>query len=239
MNQMKWMMILPLVLVLASARAQAQFPRIVIQTFPDPNDVGAPFNRQFQPSPDIPQFQSGIPQFQSGIPKFQPGIPGGNGAQFMRQFQPGIPSEFMRQFQPGIPSINGAPFNYQFPSGIPSGNGAPFNYQFPSGIPSGNGARQSSPGGGTPRSQPDTYIPLFQSGVPMPQLPPGGDIRMPQLPPDIQIPRSQPVLPLNLNQIMESPRPREFKWPTWASWQSAVGLFVLSIVIGFWYGRSD
>ena len=211
MNQMKWMMILPLVLVLASARAQAQFPRIVIQTFPDPDDVGAPFNRQFQPSPDIRQFQFGIPQFQSGIPKFQPGIPGGNGAQFMRQFQP------------GIPSINGAPFNYQFPSGIPSGNGA----------------RQSSPGGGTPRSQPDTYIPQFQPGVPMPQLPPGGDIRMPQLPPEIQIPRSQPMPPLDLAPLskMESSKAREFKSPAWACWQSALGLAVLGFVIGFLYGR--
>jgi hypothetical protein len=70
-----------------------------------------------------------------------------------------------------------------------------------------------------------------QAQFPEPQLPP--DIRFRNIPPDLLQPRP-PMPPLNIDQL--SPK-TQFEWPTWASWQNAGCLFVLSVVIGLYYGR--
>ena len=35
----------------------------------------------------------------------------------------------------------------------------------------------------------------------------------------------------------QASKTHEWVWPTWVCWQSALGLFALSLVIGFLYGR--
>ena len=84
---------------------------------------------------------------------------------------------------------------------------------------------------------PDPRIPQFQPGIRLPESQP--DIRMPQFQfrPDLQLPQFRPTPPLSVNEIMGSPKAREFKSPAWACWQSALGLVALSFVIGFLYGR--
>ena len=51
------------------------------------------------------------------------------------------------------------------------------------------------------------------------------------------LPRFDPgpySLRLHENQLS---KPHKWVWPEWVCWQSALGLFALSLVIGFLYGR--
>jgi hypothetical protein len=51
------------------------------------------------------------------------------------------------------------------------------------------------------------------------------------------LPRFDPgpySLRLHENQLS---KPHKWVWPEWVCWQSALGLFALSLVIGFFYGR--
>jgi len=71
-----------------------------------------------------------------------------------------------------------------------------------------------------------------------PPPPPGPP---PQIDPEVlkrlTIPKFDPVpYPRHLGETPSS-KPHEWVWPAWVCWQSALGLFALSLLIGFLYGR--